>query len=126
MAVFTFAALLASGVLAYFTIGALASLANLVAVIGGIAIAAGVTYSLIEEDLLPLDSEFFEALSALAIGAGLGAVSFKFFQAFFAVAGFGIALILVVLGVAFFVRPFLTYNILSVLIGGLIDELGGE
>jgi len=126
MAVFTIPALIIGSVLAYFTIGALASLANIVAVLGGIAITAGITYSLIEEDLLPLDSELAVGVSALVIGAGTGAVSFKFFQAFFAVAGWGIALVLVVLAVAFFVRPFLTYNILSALIGGIYAELGGE
>jgi len=125
MAVFTIPALIIGSVLAYFTIGALASLANIVAVLGGIAITAGITYSLIEEDLLPLDSELAVGVSALVIGAGTGAVSFKFFQAFFAVAGWGIALVLVVLAVAFFVRPFLTYNILSALIGGIYKEFGG-
>jgi hypothetical protein len=126
MAVFTIPALIIGSVLAYFTIGALASLANIVAVLGGIVVAAGITYSLIEESLLPFDSELAEAFSALVIGAGVGAISFKFFQAFFAVAGWGIALILVVLAVAFFVRPFLTFNILSALIGGVLESLGGE
>jgi len=126
MAVFTIGALLVGSVLTYFTISALAFVANIVAVLGSVLVTAGITYTLIEEDFLPLDTELARVVSALAIGSGLGILSFKLFQALFALLGWGIALILVVLAVAFFVRPFLTFNILSALIGGLIEELGGE
>lgn len=129
MALFTIGALLVGGFLTWNFIGALASLANVFAVIGGLTVFAGLTYSLLEDDLLDVlgfESQLLESLSALFIGATVGAVSYKLFEALFAVAGWGVALFLVVLGVAFFVRPILTYNIVVGLIGGILDLVGGE
>lgn len=113
----------------YFAIGALTTLAHWLAVAGGFIVFAGLTYTLIEEDVLgflPFESELVEALSAMLFSVAAGVLSYRLFEAVFSVLGFGGALIVVVLvGASIVFSPFLVANVVGTGAGAALDVLTG-
>lgn len=130
MAVFTFGALIIGGVLTYLGIGALATLANVISVFGGLGVFAALTYNLIENDLLsflPFESDFWEAASALVFSAAVGVLSYKLFQAVFTVSSIGFVLTAVLIGIASSILgPRLVFGLIGDLVKFLVDIVGGE
>lgn len=128
MVLLTAAALLVGGVLTYFTIGAVATLAHWIAVAGGLAVFAGVTYNLIENDYLSFfDGELFKVLTAGLVGSLTGFVSYRLFESVFASLGFAAALVAIVLiGASIVFSPALVAGLLGNVLGGVLEALGGE
>lgn len=130
MVLLTGAALLVGGLVTYFTIGALATLAHWVSVAGGFLVFVGLTYNIIEMgwfEFLPFESDLFEALSAGVFSASVGVLSFQLFESVFGALGWTSALLVVLLaGASFVFGPALVFGTLGNVIGGIYAELGGE
>lgn len=130
MVLLTAGALVVGGILTLFTVSAVATLAHWVAVAGGLAIMAGLTYQLIENDYLDFlfeDSDVLEMLSAGILSSWAGFVGFRILESVFAAVGFGGALIVSVLVVASIVfSPALVAQFLIGVVEVVSELLGGE
>lgn len=115
MAIFTVSLILgglAAAGLSYFFIGAVGTLMHFLAVAGGIVVAAGGFYRL--DQLNPLNlGEVAGVISYASISAVAGFLSYRVFEAVFAAASTGIALLAVILAVLFVLNPSLVFNLFA-------------
>lgn len=123
MAVFTLSllvgGLLAAG-LSYFFIGAVGTILHLVAVAGGVFVAAGLFYNLDKENYLGL-GDVAAVLSYGSASSVAGFLSYRLFEAVFAAASTGIALVAVLAAVVFILNPSIIFDLI-VFIGEVTDS----
>lgn len=129
MAVISILGSLAGIVLSYFLIKSVATLAHLIAVGTGFAVAAGIIYHTLENDLLDVlfESEGFQVVSSIFIGSISGFFAYRVLESVFSLLGFAAAFLIgltVMLSILF--TPQLAAQFLKGIFQFFAELIGGD
>lgn len=117
-----------AGVLGFFTVSAVATLAHWLAILGAAAVGLGFAYILfedVEEFRSLFDGDIFAVLTAGVLGSVAGFIAYRVFEAVIASVGFGAALVVVgLVGASIVFSPALVAGAIKSFIIFVVELIG--